>query len=209
MKKHLIAVLATVTFILATPFVDGQGILGERYFGLQAGYIRISNGDSFDGFGVGTGVNIPIVKEKIGVDLLPMFSLSRLSENNIDLDTRTISADLIVFPNPEAEIKPFVGIGIGWGESKISAPGFLSITEDSFFTSYMIGIEFAANRFGIRPSIGYTWFEDDDFDNSWDFGASANFWIDEHWSLFAGVFYSDSDNDFDAVSITGGILFAF
>ena len=207
--KKLLTLLFLFNLIVAGTALHAQGLLGHRYFGIEGGYVRVSNGATFDGFGAGAGINLPILQEGIGLDFSTNFGLTRLSENSVDIDSHSVLGGLRAFMDPEGNVKPFVGVAFGWSESKVSAPGFQSETVDSFFTSYALGVELSANQFGIRPSIGYQWFTDDDFEDVWSIGASANYWIDENWSLTASAFYSDTDNDVDGYSILGGILFAF
>lgn len=186
----------------ATP---GQGLIGERYFGVDGGWERFENGTSDDGWGVGAELNIPFPRDpnlQFGTDLKFQGSYTDVLDSDIyDVDgvIRGYAPDMEGFT-------PFAGVGFGWVD-------FDEVT--STYLPLEAGIEFGLGQMALVPYFRYSFAFDSAVDDFWEVGTSGVYWLDAGWGVTASVTYTDYDEIGGAETIDNsigarlGLVFAY
>lgn len=190
-------ILAAAAPLLLIASADARGLLGETYL---SGSYDSGSVEDVDLWGLSFGYNKPIARDReYSYDLNLAASFAELDESGIDADGKGLEAGLVVFPNKEMELKPFIAAHVGYGE----ATGF-GLSEDSFLYRISVGGEWrASERFVIVPLVSYFDYTEVDEGDDVTVGVSGNFWIDDHNNVGLGFERtSRSGLRLDVVSLT-------
>lgn len=204
-RTTIIVALAASSFF--APGLGGEGLLGHRYFGVEAGWERLENGASDDGWGIGAEWNapimVPLLTSDFGMDLV-------VRGETVDVFDRTIwETEGVIrgYMRQEGGFLPFGGVGFGW----------LDLDEtDSTYLPLVGGVEFGLGSISVMPFARYAFTFDDMVGDFWSVGAKGAFWFDpETWGLTALIEYTsyddrDSPGSFDSgIGARIGVIFAY
>ncbi|MEX2381286.1 MAG: hypothetical protein WD490_02795 [Opitutales bacterium] len=186
MKTIKMITLGLVASCLLASGLNAQGLLGERYLGINGGWERFENGVEEDGWGAGVEVNAPFPmadpRATYGSDL-------RLKGNYIDVFDRDIidvEGTLRAYMTSErGTFKPFLGAGFGWLDFDVV---------DTTYVPVEAGVELTAGQFSLIPFFRYTFALDSAVDDFWSAGATGVLWMAETWGITASVDYRNYDD---------------
>lgn len=160
---------------------SSPGLLGQRYaeLGLARHELKFSGDHAYS---LGGGVNLPAVPTLLDVSLGYSHQWMRGARRG---HSDIFSAMPIAYA-PLKEVKPFVGLGMGW---QTAGFGY----EPRGLWGAVAGIEFGSGNFTFTPRINYV----DDFEVSrvsvqqWSWAVEGNCWLAPRTGIFASVGRSD------------------
>lgn len=198
MRKRITVIIAGLA---ASPFfasgAGAEALLGHQYFEVAAGWERLENSSSDDGWGVGADWNMPIMVPHLisdfGMDLLVRGEI-------VDIfDGKTREAEGVVrgYMRQEGGFLPFGGVGLGWLDLDEADSGYLPLEG---------GVEFGVGNIALRPFARYTFTFEDAIGDFWTAGAKGVLWFDpETWGLTALFEYTNYDDGDSPVSFDSGL----
>lgn len=172
--------IAAALPLLLVAAAEARGLLGETYL---SGSFDSGSVEDVDVWGLSFGYNRPVAQDReYSYDLNLAASFAELDESGIDADGKGLEAGLVVFPNKEMEVRPFVAAHVGYGEATA-----FGLSEDSFLYRISVGGEWqASERFVIVPVVSYFDYTEVDEGDDVTVGVSGNFWIDDHNNVGIG-----------------------
>lgn len=190
--------------------VSAQGLLGERYFGIDAGYERLKAfGESEDGWGAGLEANMPLqMNAPTDVDVVFTGDYGRVSEGGVTIEFTELKGLGRAIFELQPTVKLFGGAGLGWTRGKLSGPGF-SDSDSTVVIPLEVGGEVAAGPVAILPYFVYNVALDSDWDDYWTLGATAAYWVNANWGLTFTVDHTDFDDGIERLRVRGGAVFAY
>ena len=191
---HLLS--ACLPCFLIAP-AQAKGLLGETYI---TGSFDSGSVEEVDAWGLSFGYNKPIAQDReYSYDFNLSAYFAELDEAGIDADGKGLEAGLVVFPNKEMEVRPFIAAHVGYGE--LAAFG---LSDDSFLYRVSVGGEWqASERVVLTPTVSYFDYTELADGDDVTVGVSGSFWIDDHNNVGLGFERtSRSGLHADVVSVT-------
>jgi len=210
MKKLKLLTLGFVTSLLFVSLGHAQGLVGERYAGVEAGYSRISlPGTNLNGWGGGAGVNVPVFSDQtFGIDAGFGGDYLRTSKHGVKVDNYSFNGLVRGYVPATENVTPFADIGLGWGRSRVSHMGS-SEKDDGFILPLGVGVEFKTGQFSLTPFYNYNIALKSGMKDSWTIGGTAAYWLNLDLGLTLTVSHIDLGKDVDGFTAGAGVLFRF
>ena len=208
----LLAFTLVVGLILCACDANAEGVLGKRYAGFSIGVTKPGDDlweeidDSIIGWNA--SVNMPLNPNvDLGLSIGRAKADGDLAGVDIKLTLIGISGRILYHFSPDQSIDPFLGAGIGFGNSKVEATTLGVIAEedeDNFAFSIAGGAEInLSEQTALRPGISYV---DVDGENDVFAGLSLIAWVSETVFGELGVSYA---LDMEDVTIAIGVGVSF
>lgn len=168
------------------PVTRSSGLLGQTYAGLSYAFVDLDDSGvdasrstlSFNQ-AVRDGLDSTLDYEYARTDRILG---SRLTQHSLLIGARA-------FTNYNG-IKPYAEAGIGWAWQK-----FAGASDNSFAWAASVGAEFElAPAFTVAPFVRYTDLAKGSNNDAWEFGAKANYWLNEKWSVLGALSRDDDSN---------------
>ncbi|MBA4136823.1 MAG: hypothetical protein C0518_05855 [Opitutus sp.] len=185
--------LATSAFAQTTvpatelaPVTRASGLLGQNYASLSYGFVDLDD-TGIDASSYTIAFNQAV---RDGLDSMLEYDYtrsdrifgSRLTQHSLLLGARA-------YTNYNG-IKPYAEVGVGWVWQK-----FGGTSDNSFAWGVGVGAEFElASAFTVTPFVRYTDITEGSDNGAFEFGAKANYWLNEKFSVMGGVSRDDDSN---------------
>lgn len=208
MKLTIFTLLLSLLFMSAA---SGQGLLGKRYGGLGVGFERLDlPDDSLEGASVVGEINFPLSnpRARSGFDVNLKASYSHFSEDDFDINGAVVDGLFRGYRPLSKTSRAYLGAGMSWNYWELSTFAFRA-TDSTLGLPVEGGLEFNMGRFSLRPFYRYTFATESGYDDFWSVGATASTWISRNWGLQAGVTRTDFGDDFESLSVRGGVILSF
>ena len=210
-KSFLFTILLTGACVSGA---HGQGVIGLPYFGLEVGYERlrgIPNTNSLDGIGAGAELNFPMTRgrQEVGLDARAGLDFFRVDGSGHTRHLTMVDAGLRAYSPVQYGLKPYAGVGLGWGRLSDSPQAGPSTTTDTVYFPLEAGIELARGPFSLTPFFRYIVSTDGDFDDFWEAGGKAAYWFNRGMATTVSVTHTDFKGDDRKLGVRVGLLFTF
>lgn len=207
MKTHQAFTVGLIFSALMVAGVNAQGLLGERYFGIDGGWERFENGVSDEGWGAGAELNAPFPMRRTGRSLSTDLNFRFDYRDVLDLDLMDAAGVLRAYVPPgEVGFTPFLGAGFGWLDLDVV---------DTTYVPAEVGAEIALGPMSVVPFFRYIFALDSAVEDYWTAGATGVWWIDRAWGFTVSGAYTDYDEMERTLGISNslsarvGIVFAY
>lgn len=162
------------------------GLLGQNYTGFSYGYVDLDNtGVHASRFALSGNQGI-----REGLDAIFEYGYTRSSEF---AGTRITQHDLMAGARAfltAGGVKPYVEAGIGWAWQK-----FAGVSENSFAWELSVGAEIeVVPALTVTPFVRYEDLTKGSDNDTWVYGAKANYWLSSRVGLQAAIDRDDDKN---------------
>jgi hypothetical protein len=213
MKNLKLLVLGVITSAVLLSGAHAQGLLGERYVEFYGAFARLDlpGLDDINGGGGGILLNAPIEGSyvgQIGVDAAFEAGYIRFSGQGVTMSTFGLEALVRGYAPVGFGLKPYIGSGLSWAWTSISAPGTRG-RDDGFGLPLEIGVEFAHRALSATPYFRYIWALQSNQSDVWQVGAKGAYWFDRGFGLTLDVSHTDMGRDREILGVTAGIVLLY